>query len=128
MYSVELYTVSGLDKRVVPIIGESDAEFDRYVHSAGVSPPLMVCGMMGTDVSILVYLVSIDYCLVSGRMQPLSWASPTSSTAASMLKVESGSFFSSGRKSGEMTIVGEAKDISFVVLSVYVIRTYTWTL
>jgi hypothetical protein len=35
-----------------------------------------------------------------------------------MLKVASGSFFSSGRKSGEMTIVGEAKDVSFVILSV----------
>jgi len=28
-----------------------------------------------------------------------------------MLKVESGSFFSSGRKSGEMTIVGEAREL-----------------
>ena len=71
----------------------------------------MVCGMMGTDVSILVYLVSIDYRLVSRCINPLPTVLLTSSTAASMLKVESGSFFSSGRKSGEMTIVGEATEL-----------------
>lgn len=31
------------------------------LHKDGVNSPLIVCGMMGTDVSILVYLVSIDY-------------------------------------------------------------------
>lgn len=61
MYSAELYTVSDLDKIVIPVVGKSNSQFDRHLHSAGVSPPLIVCGMMGTDVSILVYLVSIDY-------------------------------------------------------------------
>lgn len=71
----------------------------------------MVCGMIGTDVSILVYLVSIDYSLVSRWLHIVSSVLLTSSTAASILKIESGSFFSSGRKSGEMTIVGEARKL-----------------
>ncbi len=92
-----------------------------YIPSDGVSFPVIVCGIMGTEAAILVYLVSMAYVnsgLSHDRNQAAGGQRPgsiTSSTAASMLSILSDSLFSSGKNLGDRTMTFEASSRALVV-------------